>query len=64
MTEQTKSALRPEVVKFADQIEKSTQLIAEIDGLISGETQKQLKAMGYKELTQTQYNDKVAELQS
>lgn len=45
-----------------DQIEKSTRLIAEIDGLVSGETQKTLQAMSYKELTQSQYNDKMKEL--
>lgn len=45
-----------------EQIEKSTNLISEIDGLVSGETQKQLKAMSYKELTQSQYQDKLKEL--
>lgn len=45
-----------------DQIEKSKQLIAEIDGLVSGETQKSLQAMSYKELTQSQYEEKKKEL--
>lgn len=41
-------------------IEKNTKLIKEIDGLISGETQKELSAMAYKELSQASYNEKKA----
>lgn len=58
-------ARKAQVKKIEDakeQIEKSTQLIAEIDGLVSGETQKSLQAMSYKELSQAQYNDKLKEL--
>jgi hypothetical protein len=46
-----------------EQIEKSEQLIKEIDGLISGETQKNLHSMEYKEITQSEYNRKVAEIE-
>jgi hypothetical protein len=43
-------------------IDKCEKLIKEIDGLISGETQKLLRAMDYKELTQTEFNEKKAQL--
>lgn len=45
-----------------DTIATSEKLIADIDGLISGETQKSLKAMSYKELTQSEYNSKLQEI--
>lgn len=51
-----------EIEDAKDKIEKSTKIIAEIDGLMSGETQRSLTAMTYKELSQTDYNKKVAEL--
>lgn len=43
-------------------IAESTKLVAEIDGLMSGQTQKGLKAMSYKELTQEQYAKKIKAL--
>lgn len=60
-------ARKAQVKKIEDaneQIEKSNRLIEEIDGLMSGETLKGLKQMSYKELTQAEYNSKVAELQA
>lgn len=45
-----------------DQIATSEKLIAEIDGLLSGETQKSLQSMSYKELTQNEYNSKLQEI--
>lgn len=45
-------------------IEKAERLIKDIDGLMSGETQKTLKAMSYKELTQEQYNSKKLEIEA
>lgn len=56
-----KAQLR-KIEEAEDQILKSTALIEEIDGLVSGETQKTLQAMGYKELTQAHYQDKMKEL--
>lgn len=41
-------------------IEKSTRLLKDIDGLISGETQKSLSVMGYKEMSQAQYEERKA----
>lgn len=38
-------------------IEKSTRLLQEIDGLITGETQKKLTMMSYKEMTQAKYHE-------
>lgn len=60
--EKARKAQIKKIEDAKEQIEKSTQLIAEIDGLISGETQKSLQAMSYKELSQQQYNDKMKEL--
>lgn len=62
--EKARKAHERKIEEAKEQIEKSTDLIKEIDGLISGETLKTLKAMSYKELTQAQYNSKVAELQA
>jgi len=39
-----------------DRIYKDKKIVAEIDKLMSGETQKNLKAMSYKELTTESYN--------
>lgn len=38
---------------------EAKRAIDEIDGLISGERQKSLKAMSYKELTQDEYNQRL-----
>lgn len=43
-------------------IETNRKMIGEIDGLISGETQKKLKKMSYKEMTQGEYTEKIQEL--
>jgi len=48
--------------EYVDKIDKNKKLISEIDGLISGETQKSLSAMSYKEITQLEYNDKLSQL--
>ena len=41
---------------------KEQKLLKEIEGLISGETQKKLKAMSYKELSQAKYNELSAQI--
>lgn len=51
-----------EIADAERKIEQNTKIIAEIDGLMSGETQRGLTAMSYKELSQSDYNRKVAEL--
>lgn len=48
--------------KAEEEIIESSKLIEEIDGLISGETQKGLKAMSYKELSQADFDKKKLEL--
>lgn len=53
-----------EIKDAEEKIDKNEKIIKEIDGLMSGETIKQLSAMSYKELTQEQYNTKKAELMS
>jgi hypothetical protein len=53
--------LLKDVQDAEDKIAKSNQLIAEVDGLMSGETLKNLKAMSYTELTQNEYESKKME---
>lgn len=60
--EKARKAQLKKIEDAQSQIEKSNQLIAEIDGLVSGETQKTLKAMSYKELSQEEYSRKLQEL--
>lgn len=50
------------IEKANEEIAKANRLIKEIDGLISGETQKKLQSMSYKELTQTEYSNKMKEI--
>lgn len=57
LEEAKKSELR-KIEKAEGEIIKSKKIIIDIDGLISGETQKSLQAMSYRELTQQEYNDK------
>ena len=52
-----KTKLR-EIEESEERIEKNKKLITEIDGLISGETLKNLKKMSYSELTQEQFDAK------
>jgi len=47
-----------EIEDAKEKIEKNEKLIVEIDGLVSGETLKELKAMSYSELSQEQFNNK------
>ena len=60
--EKARKAQIKKIEDAKEQIEKSTQLLTEIDGLISGETQKSLQAMSYKELTQNEYQNKLKEI--
>lgn len=60
--EKAKKKKLREIEEAETKISNNNKMIIEIDGLISGETQKQLQAMSYKELTQEQYNQKVQEL--
>lgn len=61
--EKARKAQVRKIEEAQEQIEASNKLLTEIDGLISGETQKSLKAMSYKELTQDQYATKMQEPQ-
>lgn len=56
--EKARSSQIKKIESANDEIDKANKLIKAIDGLVSGETQKQLSAMSYKELTQTDYNTK------
>ena len=47
-----------EIEEAENKIAANKKMILEIDGLISGNTQKDLKTMSYKELTQHEYNEK------
>lgn len=60
--DKARKAQTKKIEEAHEQIEKSESLIKEIDGLVSGETQKQLQAMSYKELTQGEYQKKMLEL--
>lgn len=51
-----------EVEEAEKTISKAKKIIEEIDGLISGETLKNLRSAGYKELSQSQYLEKKKEL--
>lgn len=60
--ENARKAKVREIEKAEETIVTSKKLLEEIDGLISGETQKGLKAMSYKELTQADYAKKMQEI--
>lgn len=60
--EKAKSKKLKEIKDAEEKITNNEKLIKEIEGLISGETQKTLKAMDYKELTQEQFNQKLQQL--
>lgn len=60
--EKARKAQVKKIQEAEDEIEISKRLIDEIDGLISGETQKNLQSMSYKELTQSEYQTKLKEL--
>lgn len=47
-----------EIEDAKEKIEKNERLLKDIDGLISGETLKNLTAMSYKEMTQEQFNER------
>lgn len=51
-----------EIESSKDAIKKNERLIDEIDGLISGNTQKSLKGMSYRELTQAEYDERKSAL--
>jgi hypothetical protein len=53
---------RRKITNAEDDIKKANKLIIDIEGLISGETQKQLTSMSYKELSQSQYNELQAQI--
>ncbi len=58
--EKAKISKQRQIEDAKNTIDKSEKIIKEIDGLMSGETQKNLTAMSYKELTQDSYNEKRA----
>lgn len=60
--EKARKAQVKKIEEAEETIVDSKKLIEEIDGLISGETQKNLQAMSYKELTQGEYQNKMKEL--
>jgi hypothetical protein len=49
-----------EVEEYEEKVVNTKKILCEIDGLLSGETLKNLKAMGYKELSQSEYENKKA----
>lgn len=53
-----KKEKQKEITDAQEKIEKAERLLIEIDGMISGETFKSLKAMSYKELTQDQFDER------
>lgn len=60
--EEARKKLVKEIDDAEEKIAKNNQLIKEVDGLISGETQKSLKAMSYKEISQAEYQKRMEEL--
>jgi len=58
--EKAKKESENKITEAKETIETQTKLLKEIEGLISGKTQKDLKAMDYKELTQKDYEAKKA----
>ncbi len=56
--EKAKRNAQKEIEEAENKIDKNKKLIIEMEGLISGETQKSLKAMSYKEMTQTEYEER------
>jgi len=57
-----RSSQLKEIENAEEKIAKSQKLVAEIDSLMSGQRQQSLKAMSYKELSQDQYNERMAAL--
>lgn len=51
-----------EIKEAKEKIEKNEKIISDIDGLLSGETMKNLKAASYSEMNQAEYNRKLQEL--
>lgn len=60
--ENARKKLVRDIEEAEEKIQKTKQLIADVDGLISGETLKSLQSMSYKELTQSEYQERVKEL--
>lgn len=61
--DKAKTKKERELQDLEDKIILTKKVIGEIDGLISGETLKTLKASSYKELTQEQFNQKMIDSQ-
>jgi hypothetical protein len=59
--EKARKELVRKIEKAQEEISTNEQIIKDVDGLISGETLKQLHAMGYKELSQSEYDTKKVE---
>lgn len=62
--EKAKENKQREIIECHNKIENAQNIIKEIDGLVSGETLKNLSAMSYKELSQEEFNSKMKELNS
>lgn len=56
--EKARKSKQREIEDAHEKINKNEKIIKEIDGLVSGETQKTLKAMNYKEITQEQFEER------
>lgn len=56
--EDIKNRKEKDILEAEDKIKNYKKQIKEIEGLISGETQKTLRAMDYRELSQADYEEK------
>lgn len=52
------SRKKKEIEEYEEKINKNKNIIIEVENLISGETQKNLKTMSYVELSQESYEEK------
>ena len=51
-----------DIADAEEKIDKAKKMLKDVDALISGERQKTLKAMSYKEMTQDEYAKKMLEV--
>jgi hypothetical protein len=56
--ENARSSLERKITESLREVEEAKQQIIALDGLITGETQKKLKAMSFIELSQSEFDEK------